>query len=316
MAAPSAAHAAPSIAINAPDSGVDSVAIEMGISGTATSSSNTAWLAVEYPGDPCSTDPQQNRSNSISGGTFSQSTGSGDYSFSMRVGFDQYYDPPGTYVLCAWLTDENQNGAVVANTSRPFELRSPQLSLSIAVPPVVTRDKPFDISAIAQAEAPRSVWLNILPDTSACPATESGAEQTLGQTEPIFDHPVFGPVTLPTSQTLHATGSYLACGYFYREVAHGHNDEITRPPEATAQTSIHVIPPCVVPHRVRGMRLAAAKTLVLQGNCRLGRTKHVPSHRYLRGRVTGASVPLDQDQDPGHLVHLSVSTGTRPAKRH
>jgi hypothetical protein len=305
MALPAPAHAAASIAIHAPDDPIESdhdeQNIALGISGTAASSSNRAWLHINSPSAGCGADPRQD----AGAGFFNQPTGSGDYSFSANTTFEY----AGSSVLCAWLTDENQNGAVVATDSRPFNVRIPHLSLSIVVPPVVMRGATFQLALIAQAEAGRHAWLDVLPDTgSGCPATQSAAQAPAGSALVLPNYPVFGgPTTIPVSRSLGTAGSYLACAYFHKSVYHANNIAIEQPPEATAQASFRVVPPCVVPRRVVG--------LVRQRNCTLGRTKHVRSRRYRRGRVTGASVPLGKNQAPARLVHLAVSTG-RPPVRH
>jgi hypothetical protein len=307
MAVPATAHAAPSITIRADNDAIESNPneqnIELGVSGTTTTPNNRAWLHMHSSSQGCGADPR-NDPGSWSAANVAET---GDYSDIGKTTITN----AGSYLLCAWLTDENRNSAVVATDSRPFTVRLPHLSLSIEVPPVVTSGAPFQIADIASAEAMRFAWLDVLPDTgSGCPATQSAAQAPAGSEDLMSNHPVLGgPATLPVTHSLEATGPYLACAYFYTDVAHGHNTDIEGPPEASAQASFKVVPPCIVPAQVVGLRLAAAKALVLKGNCRLGRTKHVRSRRYGRGRVTGASVPLGQHQANGRLVHLAVSIG-------
>ena len=69
--------------------------------------------------------------------------------------------------------------------------------------------------------------------------------------------------------------------------------------------------PCVVPRKVIGMRLGAARLELVRRGCTVGSTSR-RRHRFIRrGRVVAASVPLSVKQKPRAVVNLVVSSGRR-----
>ncbi len=81
---------------------------------------------------------------------------------------------------------------------------------------------------------------------------------------------------------------------------------VYQPPAQPAPASSPVR--CKVP-RVKGMKLTAAEKALRRAHCKVGKVKHVSSHKLARGRVMSSTPRAGRRRPAGSKVELFVSKG-------
>lgn len=151
----------------------------------------------------------------------------------------------GSYLLCGWLgvlVSEINGGRnvveIVAQTSLPFTVRPPHLSVSLSVPKHVRIRQKFQVTTKAQAEAVRSLYEYMLPDRGGCPGNAALASSTAHVIDPSFDSSAHGniwqvnggPSSRTYSESVKFPGSWIVCAYYQY---HG----LSTTPEGTASAA-------------------------------------------------------------------------------
>ena len=300
LAAPSVSAATLTIT-SGPDP-VESIATQVGVTGTLETSNQYVYLTVKPAGGTgCAANPNaDNGSQAIA-----SRPGIGPYSRTVNWTFAH----AGAYLLCGWVTDGAQDGnPAIASTSQTIAVRVPHLSLSVGAPAQVLRGRTFQVTITAQTEASRDVHVYRLRDTGrACPANSDAANASTG-VEVLFGASVLGgPSTETRNERLMVTGRYLICGYvdYSGEVA----------PEATASATVDVLAPCIVPHLRRGTTLRRAKARIVAAHCTVGKVTYAHSLTRARGRVISLSPRPGSGHAPNAPVAIAVSSGP-PRHRH
>jgi hypothetical protein len=275
-----AAKAASSISITIGNDPVESIATQVGATGSTTEAS--AYLTMTFKpvgGAGCGANHQADTGTDVfSSHLVSQA---GPYSYAVNETFDL----AGMYLVCAWLDTSGNGQNVVATTSQVVTVRVPHLALTLGVPAAVNKDDTFQITTTTQAEAERSLFVHVLVDNGrGCPANASAA-YSAAVTNLIGNRSIVGgPITSSTNTRLDTAGTYLVCGYV-------HYRSSSIPPQVSAVATLTVVAPpppppsCVVPAIVKDEPLASTKTRLAAASCAVGKVRYVASARYARGSV-------------------------------
>ncbi|HEV7772516.1 MAG TPA: hypothetical protein VGO48_04400 [Conexibacter sp.] len=297
-------QAAPTLSITVGPDPVETITTQLGVTGTADSTSNDVQLKVKPAGGPaCGANPAADEGSryifsSTHAGPFAQSTN---------------WTPTaaGSYLACAWIVDNTQDGSpVIATASVTVAVRQPHLVLSILAPTLVSPGRTFQIATTAQAEARRSVYVSVVPDTGrGCPANFAAADAVSDETTVVYGWDVTGgPLTDTRNVTLQTARRYIVCAYF-------HNESSSTPPQATATASLTVASPCRVPRHAAGASPRTVKRRIVALGCAVGQIRHKHSRRYARGTVIGLNPASGTKHAPGAAVQITVSDGP-PPRRH
>ncbi len=213
------------------------------------------------------------------------------------------FENAGEYRLCAWLTHEGSS-ITVEHGETTLRVRVPHLTLSIAVPPVVSVNQTFQVLTTAQAETERPVWEYTLPNTGdGCPANASAAGSGSGSRSVIYNWNVTGgPFTESKNDSFESAGVYLVCAYFVYE-------STGKPPELTASGQFTVTTPCVVPNFTFGAPLGSVEAELRAASCAVGPLHYTISTRVHRGNVVGLNPRSGTSLPTGTPVALDVSAG-------
>jgi hypothetical protein len=301
-AAPAAASAAPTLAITTAPDPVESLATQVGMTGTLETDHQAVVLTVKPAGGPaCGANPSADDGTQL----ITTVPGIGPYAKTVNWTFDI----AGSYLLCAWATDTSRSPAVVlAATSQTLAVRIPHLSLSLAAPATILRGRTFQIATTAQTEAARTVYSALLRDTGrGCPANWSAAYGTSGVVQLVGTTITGGPATRTVNAHLDETGRWLVCGYV------NYGSVIT--PEATASATIDVVPPCIVPRLGPRATLRRAKARIVAGHCTVGAVGYAYSRRRPRGRILRLSPRPGSGHATNAAVAITVSNGPPPPPR-
>ncbi len=142
-----------------------------------------------------------------------------------------------------------------------------------------------------------------VPDTGrGCPANFAAVTSTSGVLTIEYGWSVTGgPVTKTWNVLINPPGKYLLCGYFDK----GGQTQ----PEATANASIIVLAPCVVPNLTVGASLSSVEQAISATSCVVGRVVTAASRSVPRGGVIGLSPPSGTKLNAGAALAITVSTG-------
>lgn len=272
-----AAHAVSSVAITVGTDPVESIATQVGATGSTTEAS--AYLTMTFKpagGAGCGANHQADTGTDVFGSYLVSQAGS--YSYGPNLTFNL----AGSYLLCAWL---DTSGNVVATDSKVVVVRVPHLALTLGVPAAVSKDDTFQITTTTQAEVERYLSVDVLVDNGrGCPANAAAAYSPAVR-NPISGRSIVGgPTTSSVNMSLNTPGTYLVCGYIQYRFS-------SDPPQATAAATLTVVAPpppppsCVVPAVIKDEPLALAKTRLAAASCASGRVSYVASARYARGSV-------------------------------
>ena len=299
-----AAQAASSIAISVGSDPVESIATQIGASGSTTEASSYLYVTYKPTGGAgCGVNPQADTGTRLIDTYYVNPAG--PYARSVNTTFDS----AGSYLVCAWLELPGGEHTILAQDSKIVAVRVPHLSLTLAAPAAVNAGETFQVTTTTQAEATRSLYLYALVDNGrGCPANASAASSSdVG--ELIWNRSIIGgPTTSSTNASYATPGAYLLCAYV-------HYRATTDPPQIVASAAFTVIAPpppppsCVVPQIIRDEPLAQAKARLAAASCAPGKVHYVASARYARGSVfkfaplSGATLPN------ATAVGLYVSSG-------
>jgi hypothetical protein len=306
---PATADAVPTLSLTTGPEPVESITTQLVASGSNTDRASLHATLKATGGEGCGSNPQADGGEVV---YFSGDTGLEEGTFSFSV--DHTFARAGTYLLCAWILDEEPiSEPVLAQDSLTITVRPPHLALSISAPATVRPGQTFQITTTAQAEAERTVEEFVVPNTGrGCPANSDAASSTSG-TSHIFWPAHFGsgwnvdggPFSETINETLSGVGSYLICAYI--EYLSDQN-----PPEAAANTPITVVvppSPCVVPDIRRGSSLARAEKRLRTSRCAIGTIHKIRSRRYRRGLVVKLGVAPGSRLPSGTPVAIYISKG-------
>ncbi len=299
---PATASAAPTLAITTAPDPVESLATQVGVTGTLDTDHQAVVLTVKPAGGPaCGANPTADDGEQL----ISTVPGIGPYARTVN----ETFNAAGTYLLCAWATDTTRSPAVVLlATSQTLAVRIPHLSLSLAAPATILRGRTFQIGTTAQTEAERTVYSALLKDTGrGCPANWSAAYGTSGVVQLVGTTVTGGPSTRTVNAHFDETGRWLVCGYV------NYGNVIT--PEATAAATIDVVPPCIVPRLGPRATLRRAKARILAGHCAVGAISYAHSRRRALGRVLRLSPQPGSGHATNAPVAITISSGPPPPPR-
>ena len=292
--ATSAAAQASTISITSAADPAESIATQLGVTGTVTVAPS-ATVSLKFKpagGSPCGANPAADTGGVdlvLQGGVVT-----GPYTFSVNHTFDQ----AGSYLMCAWITDQGAM-APTATAEQTLVVRIPHLSLTIAAPPVVVLGQTFQVSTTTQAEAQRTVYVSAIADTGrGCPANIGALRSLAGYQDIVAAQALGGPTTTTTNVTMSTAGVKLLCGYFQ-------NSAVV---QATAVASLTVQAPCIVPAFTPGAALAAVKASLTTSGCTVA-TRLVPSNKYKRGTVVSLNPKAGTSLAPQAKVTVNVSDG-------
>ncbi|HWI72653.1 MAG TPA: hypothetical protein VNT55_11930 [Baekduia sp.] len=296
------AHAASTISITVGADPVESIATQLGATGSV--SDPDQYLVIHYKptgGSACGANPGADDGQHL---IDSANLATGAYAKSANVTFD----PAGSYLACAWVmqSGSSPNPVVVAD-SKVVNVRIPHLTLTLGVPATVNQSQTFQVATTVQAETARFLSFYALPDTGrGCPANAVAASSADGVIGVVLGRSVVGgPTAFSTNLTLEKPGVWLVCGYIQHRSAGD-------PPQAASSASLTVLAPpqpCVVPAVVKDEPLAATKTRLAAASCRVGKVHYVASARYARGSVFKVSPVAGTSLANAAAVDLYVSSG-------
>jgi hypothetical protein len=294
-----ASAASPSVEVTVAPDPVESIATQLGASGSGASTNNHLDVTVKPSGGTgCAANPSADSGEFVIEGEFE---GEGLYSHSVNWTFPL----SGSYLVCAWLLDETVSpSVVVAQNSARVSVRPPHLSLSIAAPPIVTAGLTFQLTTVAQAETEREVREYITPNTGdGCPANAAAAAVASRALE-VFDpwQVVGGPLTNTQNEELSTAGAYLVCAYF-------EYPESQSSPELATGAPFTVVSPCIVPALSPNTSLAVIKHSITSADCGIGSIRYVASRKVRRGFVISLSPHSSTSGAPGTKVAITVSNG-------
>jgi hypothetical protein len=287
----------------------ESIATQLSMSGTTTNS-HTGLEATIKPtgGQGCGVNDAADSGQDLFSGS---DVAEGPFSQSVNHTFLS----AGSYLLCAWLDDNNESGdPVVASASLTVTVRAPHLALSISAPATVRPEQTFEIVTTAQAEVSRKVSEYVLPNTGrGCPANGGAAGQVSGARSVYW--PVQGsewsveggPFNESFNETVRSVGQYLVCAYVQYPSSQS-------PPEITASAAVSAVlppPPCVVPRISAGASLASAKSRIRRAHCAVGRIRSARSRRYRHGRVLRLNARRGQVLPYHTALEIVISRGRR-----
>lgn len=304
-AAPAAASATPTIAVTVGNDPVESITTQVGVTGNVDGPSRVQLTVKPGGGAGCASNFSADSGDGV---IDTYESAAGPYT----VTVNRTFGAAGTYLLCGYVQSESSPYPTVAATQRTIAVRQPKLAVSVNAPATVTTGDTFQLTATAQAETTRELYVLTLPDTGrGCPANAAAAGNTSGSNE-VFDTEVTGgPTTLSSNLRFSDPGVRLVCGYF-------EYPNSSQPPEATAQGSFTVVsppppppppPPCVVPSVTAGARLADAKSALVAAHCTSGRTSYIASARYARGLLISFNPKPGTQLDNAAPVRPIVSLG-------
>src|SRR3954447_10591131 len=294
LALPAGARAA-TLNITVGNDPTESITTQIGVSGSADSTSSSAYLKVKPAGGPgCGANPSADSGDSA---LFDASVPSGPYARQVNWTFD----PAASYLLCAWLRDNSNN---VAAAKQTIAVRPPRLSLSLAGPAEVASGQLFQFATTVQTETNRAIYVYAVPNGGrGCPANASAASSTSGEQSIEFGWEVTGgPQTDTRNVSLSTPGPYLVCGYVQ------HRSSAT-PPQATALVNLNVLPPCVVPAISGGSALESVKSALASAGCSAGAIRYAASTRYKKGMVIRLGTEAQTQLAPRSPVSITLSTG-------
>lgn len=302
------AAAAPTVSISVGADPVESITTQLGVSGTDPSSENALLLKVKPAGgEACGVNYEADGGREVIG-TF-DGVGVGAHTVTVNWTFEA----AGSYLLCAWLTDNAEHDEpVVASASQTIVVRPPHISLAIKAPSKVAPDQTFQIVTAAQSETSRDVTEYIEPNNGrGCPANAAAASSAA---EAFGLIPLFlpwnvdgGPFTQSSNEKLEHTGSYLVCAYAEYPSAES-------VPEAMALATISVVkppPPCVVPKVSSRMHLGTIERRIVAAHCTVGKVRSVASQSHRRGTLIRLSPRPGTRRASGAPVEIFVSSGSR-----
>jgi hypothetical protein len=300
--------AAPTIAITVGPDPAESIATQLGVTGSAMEGNSQASLKVKPAGGrACGANNSADDGATVIEPYQLYLANPGPYSGAHNWTFSS----AGSYLLCAWL--ESSGSSAVATASLTVVIRPPHLTLSIQAPPAVTPGRTFQVAMTVQAETEREAYEFVIPDNGrGCPANAAAAESTAGKLgiRPygvIFDG---GPTTVTDNESLTTLGAYLVCAY----IEYPGSASV---PEAMASASLLVArprPPCVVPRVGVNQGLAAVERRIKSAHCTVGALRYTHSSRYRRGVVIGLSPRPGTKLAPRAAVGVVMSSG--PRRRH
>lgn len=303
------ASAAATLSIATGPDPAESITTQIIASGQAESEGDLLDATVKASGgQSCGADPSADSGQSVYLG--------GDVRGSFTQSADYTFQTAGSYVLCAWLIDDDASGApVVASAALTVDVRPPHLALAIRAPATVSPKETFQITTTAQAETERTVEEFLLPENGrGCPANSGAAASTSGE-DTVYWPAHFGsqwsvdggPFSESVNAELPSTGRYLVCAYIQYL-------STENPPEIAASAAITVAVPhprCVVPHVVAGSSLSTDESLLRRGHCSVGRIHYIRSRRFRRSRVIGLGKRAGTVLPFHTPVELIVSSGRR-----
>jgi hypothetical protein len=236
--------------------------------------------------------------------------------------FDQTaeFNPPapGSYLICAWIEDENNSETTSAATSTTFSARGPQVEqLTVSLPQSARPNVAFQIAFTTQTDQQLNLYSVIKPSGGLpCASSyelESAQNQELDDLFGDEGQSVFGGPTTTTTTATEKGGSYVICTW-----VEGPNQEEV---DATTSTSIYVgtppAPPrCVVPTLRPHSSLAEVESQLSTAHCAAGAT----SEKHSKSVPTGDVIKLDPRARTklanGAKVSIVVSTGPVPKRKH
>lgn len=299
----SAASAAPTIAITVAPDPVESIATQLGVTGTNDQQQLRVVLHVKPAGgSSCAANVSADDGREVVARWAKQ----GPFAETENHTFAR----AGDYLLCAWAqTDVFSSAPALAAASAVISVRIPKLSLSLSAPPTVRQEQTFQVTVTAQAETERGVYVSSIPDTGrGCPANFAALAAGVGERDVLTSWWVTGgPLTRTENTTLSTPGRYLICGYFQF-------GDTGSPPEAVASTALTVLAPCVIPSLAGKSRTKAEQALI-KANCSLGKVKKDYSSKYAKGKVVRSNQKAGTVLAPSARVGIVVSKGKKKAKK-
>jgi hypothetical protein len=301
--------ASPTLNITIGSEPVESIATQLGVSGTAAFApgGNVYYLSVKPAGGAaCGANPQADTGSSE---VLNGSTPGGAYEKSVNWTFQT----AGSYLACAWLLEVNSKSesSVALTAQTTITVRRPHLSLSIAAPRTVAPGQTFQVSTTAQTETGRAITEFILPSTGGgCPANAGAAGSASGGLQVNFVNGstwfvTGGPFTEAPNEMLTGIGGYLVCAY-------AEYQSQGSPPEGTSSVAITVVKPpplCVVPKLAPRTTLKAAEHALAAGNCTVGSLRYVASRTIPRGDVVGLRATAGVSLASATPIQIVVSAG-------
>jgi hypothetical protein len=275
---------------------VESITTQLGVSGMSEASDFAAVKVRLAGGRECAVNSEGDEGQYV---IFNLYSPSGTYNETKNWTFEA----SGSYLLCGWLQTTESPHTVLAHASQTVGVRLPHLLLSVSAPPSMPVEQTFQVTSTAQAETQRVVSEGALPDTGrGCPANIGAATSTSGFLGIENGWPVAGgPLTKTWNVQINTPGKYLLCGYFDKSGQ--------TPPEATASTSISVLPPCIVPAFAPGASLRAVEQAIGSSSCIVGTVTFAASRKIRRGGVIRISPGSGTKVGAGTALAITVSTG-------
>jgi hypothetical protein len=306
----SLANAAPTLTLGTGTDPTESITTQVTASGVSEDKQSSPTVTVKSTGGrECGANPfadEESGGSVLFGG---EDVSEGSFSHSVNHTFET----AGSYLLCGWLTDGAQGGAVVATASLTVSVRLPHLSLAFTAPTTVAAGQAFQVVTTAQAEVRRPVTAFILPSTGrGCPANSSAAPNGSGANLLAFPgqssttwNVAGGPFAEVSNLTIQSAGAYMLCGYIQYPSSES-------PPEMTAGASITATappPPCVVPTFTSLTTLGAIEHALDVGGCAVGSIKRVASRKVRAGRVVALNHVAGTRLAAGTGITITISTG-------
>jgi hypothetical protein len=300
----SSARAA-TVAITAGADPTESITTQFGATGSVTDPQN--YVVEHYKpvgGAACGANPSADDGLSVSLPTSYLPVGT--YAAQSNVTIEK----AGDYLVCAWLMQYQSSGpnTVAAAESKVVRVRIPSLMLAVAPSvPSVAIDQTFQVTATAQAETQRNLYLYVMLDTGrGCPANAAAASAADSAVSIFTGRSIVGgPTSQSSNLSLRQAGTWLLCAYI-------HHNSSAEPPQATAQGTVTVLappPPCVVPAIVVNEPLAQTRARVLAASCTVGKVRYVASTRYARGSVFKVAPTAGTSLATSAPIDLWVSSG-------